>query len=175
MRLFDVYMAVDWSARSAPSPARPTHDALWVAEALVDEKDAPDSMGETYWRTRQACLAHIRTRLRHHVNHGRRILLGFDFCYGYPAGYAAALGLTGNAPPWRRIWNEITRLIRDGANNGNNRFAVAAALNERCAGQVAWSTLGICCRCRLICPTREKSRLPLYRQTRPHPGTTAPD
>ena len=137
MRLFDVYMAVDWSARSAPSPARPTRDALWVAEALADEKDASDSMGETYWRTRQACLAHIRTRLRHHVNYGRRVLLGFDFCYGYPAGYAAALGLTGNAPPWRRLWNEITRLVQDSPTNANNRFAVAATLNERCAGWIA--------------------------------------
>ncbi len=138
MRLFDVYIAVDWSARSAPSPARPTRDALWVAEALapdIDTSDAAEPLGETYWRTRQGCLAHIRARLRHHVAHRRRIFLGFDFCYGYPAGYAAALGLTGNAPPWRRIWNELDLLISDGAANDNNRFTVAAALNERCAGQ----------------------------------------
>ncbi len=138
MRLFDVYIAVDWSARSAPSPARPTRDALWVAEALSPEVVAPDAAeysGETYWRTRQACLAHIRTRLHHHIEHRRRVLLGFDFCYGYPAGYATALGLTGSAPLWRRIWNELTRLITDGSTNDNNRFAVAATLNERCAGQ----------------------------------------
>jgi hypothetical protein len=138
MRLFDVYLAVDWSARSAPSPARPTRDALWVAETLSPDaaSDAVEPSGETYWRTRQACLAYLRTRLRHHSEHGRRIFLGFDFCYGYPVGYAAALGLAGNEPPWRRIWNELTLLIKDGSTNGNNRFAVAADLNERCAGHL---------------------------------------
>ncbi|HLW01293.1 MAG TPA: hypothetical protein VKT82_21745 [Ktedonobacterales bacterium] len=138
MRLFDVYIAVDWSARSVPSPARPTRDALWVAETLAPEIAASDAevlSGETYWRTRQVCLAYIRTRLRQHIAHNRRVLLGFDFCYGYPAGYAAALGLTGTEPPWRRIWNELDLLIGDNSTNGNNRFAVAATLNERCAGQ----------------------------------------
>jgi hypothetical protein len=137
MRLFDGYIAVDWSARSAPSPARPTRDALWVAEQLAPGIDAAEHREETYWRTRQACLAHIRARLRHHVNNGRRIFIGFDFCYGYPAGYAAALGLAGDEPPWRRIWNELTRLVEDSPTNGNNRFAVAATLNERCAGNGA--------------------------------------
>ncbi|HEU5369176.1 MAG TPA: hypothetical protein VFU69_11965 [Ktedonobacterales bacterium] len=134
MRLFDVYMAVDWSARSVPGPARPTHDALWVAEALAPEVDTAEHSGETYWRTRQACLAHLYARLRHHVNKGRRVLLGFDFCYGYPAGFAAALGLTEDAPPWRRIWDELISMIEDSPTNANNRFVVAAALNRRCAG-----------------------------------------
>jgi hypothetical protein len=131
MRLFDVYLAVDWSARSLPSPARPTRDALWVAEKLAPEIDDTDR-GETYWRTRQACLASIR----HHVKSGRRIFIGFDFCYGYPAGYAAALGLIGNTPPWHRIWNELTRLVQDSPTNANNRFSVAATLNARCAGLI---------------------------------------
>ncbi len=135
MRLFDVYLAVDWSARSVPGPARPTHDALWIGEQLAPElAQAEDVPGETYWRTRQACLAHLHTRLRHHTERGRRVLLGFDFCYGYPAGYAAALDLTGNAPPWRRLWNALSRLVQDDSTNSNNRFAVAATLNERCAG-----------------------------------------
>ncbi len=136
MRLFDVCIAVDWSARSVPGPARPTRDALWVAEHVAAGADAEECSGETYWRTRQACLAHIRARLRHHVQQGQRILLSFDFCYGYPAGYAAALGLTDDAPPWRRIWNEITKLAQDSPTNGNNRFAVAAILNKRCAGLI---------------------------------------
>ncbi|HEY7356270.1 MAG TPA: hypothetical protein VH590_07380, partial [Ktedonobacterales bacterium] len=135
MSLFDVYMAVDWSARSVPGPARPTHDALWVAEALVSELDTAEHAGETYWRTRQACLAHLYARLAHHVQQGRRVLIGFDFCFGYPAGFAAALGLTDDAPPWRRLWNALARLVEDSPTNANNRFAVAAALNERCMSQ----------------------------------------
>ncbi len=134
MRLFDVYIAVDWSARSVPGPARPTRDALWVAEALALEVDTAEHSGETYWRTRQACLAHLRTRLRHHMQHERCLLIGFDFCFGYPSGFAAALGLAGDAPPWRRIWDELTSMVEDSPTNANNRFAVAAALNRRCTG-----------------------------------------
>lgn len=132
--LFDVYLAVDWSARSVPSPARPSRDALWVAEVCAPGVGEPGIVSETYWRTRQACLAHLRTRLLWHASRGRRVLLGCDFCYGFPAGYAAAPGLSGDAPPWRRLWQELSRLVRDDASNANNRFEVAALLNARCGG-----------------------------------------
>lgn len=141
MRLFDVYLAVDWSARSFPSPARPSRDALWVAEVRAQGVAEPD-VGESYWRTRQACLAHIRSRLLWHVSRGRRVFLGCDFCYGYPAGYAAALGLDGDAPAWRRIWQELSRLVHDDAANGNNRFEAAALLNARCGGMMPGSFWG---------------------------------
>ncbi len=130
--LFDVYLAVDWSARSLPSPAVPTRDALWVGEKLAAGIADSEVPGETYWRTRQACLAYVRARLLHHVQARRRVFLGFDFPYGYPGGYATALGLGGDAPPWRRIWDELRRLVLDDSTNGNNRFAVAAILNARC-------------------------------------------
>jgi precorrin-8X/cobalt-precorrin-8 methylmutase len=56
-----------------------------------------------------------------------RVVVGFDFPLGYPAGFAAALGLRG----WRDTWAELGRLVVDGADNSNNRFAVAAELNAR--------------------------------------------
>jgi len=62
----------------------------------------------------------------------RRVFLGFDFAYGYPAGFAKALGLTSDLPPWRSIWDEFSRLLRDDEDNHNNRFDVAAELNRRC-------------------------------------------
>jgi hypothetical protein len=136
-RLFDAYFAVDWSARSLPGPGTPAHDGLWVGEQLAPEIVDTPVPGETYWRTRQACFAHIQTRLLHHMEAGRRVLIGFDFPYGYPAGYAAALGLDDESmPPWRRIWNELQGLIVDEATNRNNRFAVAAVLNARCSGPI---------------------------------------
>jgi len=148
-RLFDVYLAVDWSARSLPSPARPTADALWVGEALAA---APHDSQESYWRTRAACVAYVRARLVAHVRAGRRVLIGCDFPYGYPVGTAAALSggtapsyaaaaLSGDAAPsydtgdaaWRWMWDWLVARIADDAANGNNRFAVAAAANA-CAG-----------------------------------------
>ncbi|HEY7347501.1 MAG TPA: hypothetical protein VH599_04225 [Ktedonobacterales bacterium] len=136
MRLFDVYLAVDWSARSAPSPAAPTRDALWVGERFAPNQAAETSCSEIYWRTRHACIDYLRTRLLQHMGAGRRVLLGFDFPLGYPAGYSAALGLSGDSPPWRKLWEELQRLMVDDATNANNRFQVAAALNARCDGPV---------------------------------------
>jgi hypothetical protein len=131
-RLFDTYLAVDWSARSLPSPAAPSRDALWVAEATLDAQAPGLHIAASYWRTRHACIAHVRARLLAHVAAGRRVLVGFDFPYGYPAGYAAALHLPASAPPWRRIWDALAGLIVDEPTNANNRFAVAARLNARC-------------------------------------------
>ncbi|MBV9863687.1 MAG: cobalamin biosynthesis protein CbiG [Alphaproteobacteria bacterium] len=63
---------------------------------------------------------------------GERVLAGFDFPFGYPAGFAARLGLPG--PPWRAVWDEIAALLRDNDRNRNNRFEVAADFNRRVSG-----------------------------------------
>jgi hypothetical protein len=66
------------------------------------------------------------------MSRNARVLIGFDFPFGYPAGFAARLGLAGM--PWRAVWDEIARLVSDDEHNFNNRFDVAAALNERISG-----------------------------------------
>lgn len=126
-RLFDVYLVIDWSARSRPSPPRPVADAVWIGERLAD---APAGV-ETYWRTRAAAVEHLQARLAAHVAAGRRVLVGWDFPFGYPAGFAAAVSLPGPGPPWRRVWRALAAWIVDDAHNRNNRFAVAARLNAR--------------------------------------------
>jgi hypothetical protein len=131
-RLFDHYIAVDWSATEAVTPKRPSRDAVWVGEAARTEGSPAAPVRETYWRTRSACSEFLRSRLLDLVAERRRVLISFDFSYGYPAGFAAALGLNGEGPAWRRIWNELRRLVQDGPENTNNRFAVAAELNSRC-------------------------------------------
>ncbi|HEX6780326.1 MAG TPA: hypothetical protein VF099_19135, partial [Ktedonobacterales bacterium] len=133
-RLFDVYLAVDWSARSKPGPAAPAQDALWVGEAFAPGLAEAEAPRESYWRTRRACRDYLRARLLEHIQAGRRVFIGCDFPYGYPSGLAQALSLSESVPPWRRIWNELSRLIADDASNANNRFEVANALNARCAG-----------------------------------------
>lgn len=128
-RLFDAYYCVDWSARNAPSPQAPCADAIWIGKRSSGPGEEP---GETYCRTREAAVRHLRARLRGHVEQGRRVLVGWDFPFGYPAGYVDSLGLAGPDPPWRRLWNELRRLVRDDELNASNRFQVAADLNARC-------------------------------------------
>jgi precorrin-8X/cobalt-precorrin-8 methylmutase len=63
------------------------------------------------------------------VQRGERVLIGFDFPFGYPSGFAARLGLSGS--PWRAVWDEIAGLLHDSKENGNNRFKIAAEFNRR--------------------------------------------
>jgi hypothetical protein len=134
-RLFDVYMAVDWSSANSRSRARPTKDAIWVGERLISGVSGSASAGEAYFRTRAECWKQLRGRLLRHMSRGMRVFLGFDFAYGYPAGFAAALGLDAEFLPWRSIWEELSRLVSDGDDNSNNRFEAAARLNARCGEQ----------------------------------------
>ncbi len=123
---FDQFIIVDWSARSAPSPASPTKDAIWVATASV----ATGLITTHYFRTRLACFAYLQAQLHLAVQLGQRTLLGLDVIYAYPAGFAKVLGLKKNEP-WKAIWALIAELMEDNANNHNNRFAVGAELNRR--------------------------------------------
>src|SRR5947207_3985457 len=61
---------------------------------------------------------------------GERVLLGFDFPFGYPAGFAQRLGLN-HAPPWRAVWDEIAARLKDAENNSHDRFTLAAEFNRR--------------------------------------------
>ena len=121
--LFDTFLIVDWSAARTPKIGR---DSIWVC------RHAPD--GETVANppTRHAARLLLGEMLAQAMANGERVLAGFDFPFGYPAGFARRLGLVGT--PWRAVWDEIARLVDDREDNDNNRFAVAAALNERVSG-----------------------------------------
>jgi hypothetical protein len=71
------------------------------------------------------------------VGRGERVLIGFDFPYGYPRGFAAVLGLEG--PAWNAIWEYIAIQVQDSRQtNENNRFEVASAINGRLTHHVFW-------------------------------------
>jgi hypothetical protein len=126
--LFDSYIFVDWSARNSPSPAKLSRDSVWVGEtSLQCEEVVPP----TYHRTRIEGVEYVTERLHTHVAAGRRVLLGFDFSYGYPRGFGSTLGQHGATSPWRVVWDELALRITDGQDNVNNRFHVASTLNER--------------------------------------------
>jgi precorrin-8X/cobalt-precorrin-8 methylmutase len=72
----------------------------------------------------------VRTILVDRAAAGDRILVGFDFAYSFPPGFADAVA-PGEEPPWRRVWDLLSVLVEDADDNANNRLDVAATLNER--------------------------------------------
>lgn len=148
---FEVYFAVDWSARNSISPKRASPDAVWIAEEIrLHDASASAvtadsaSCGDTtaaharYFRTRAQGIEYLHDRLVEHVNNRRRALVGFDFPFGFPAGFRHALGINHDESSadahgaWYAVWEELSRLIHDDGANRNNRFEVAAELNRRC-------------------------------------------
>ena len=130
MPLFDAYLFVDWSAANGVLPERPRADSPWIGERLRTSS----RQIETYHRTRLGAAEHLYERLRRHVRLRRRVLVGFDFALGYPAGLARAMGWRADNSPWRRIWHELAERTCEQTGNRSNRFEVAAQLNELCGG-----------------------------------------
>jgi hypothetical protein len=121
--LFDTYLIVDWSAARQPKQGR---DSIWICRL--------DAAGEAVLNppTRHAAREALADILASACARGERLIAGFDFPFGYPAGFARRLGLAG--PPWRAVWDEIARLVEDHPDNRNNRFALGAELNRRVSG-----------------------------------------
>ena len=123
MTLFDGYVAVDWSANGKPKrgPA-----SLWIAIEGWGATQTPENPA-----TRVEAIARLESLLNQATGAGKRLLLGFDFPFGYPAGTARML--TGR-DDWEAVWSRIAEVVEDGPDNSNNRFFAAASLNSAFAG-----------------------------------------
>lgn len=126
--LFDAYLMVDWSASAVPKTGT---DSIWYAE-YRREGQRLERRALANPATRAAATEEIIARLAALAEAGRRVLAGFDFPFGYPAGTARALGLAG--PPWQGIWRLLADGIEDNEFNANNRFELGASLNARISG-----------------------------------------
>ncbi|MBC7541172.1 MAG: cobalamin biosynthesis protein CbiG, partial [Candidatus Sericytochromatia bacterium] len=125
---FDAYVIIDWSANSTPKSGK---DSIWFVvgtrEGATLRIEAPINP-----RTRVQALHLLTKRLHALVAEGRRVLVGFDFPYGYPAGFGAVRGGVDSVAPWRSCWSDLQSRIVERDENGNNRFAVAAEINALC-------------------------------------------
>jgi hypothetical protein len=129
-RLFNAYVIVDWSAASKPTTGA---DSIWVGVLKRDvrfrfafESHNPATRGEA-----EKLIAGI---LDDRAKRSERTLLGVDFPLGFPRGLAAALKLPEETPPWLAMWNQIDRMVKDKADNTNNRFGVGSEINRRVTG-----------------------------------------
>jgi hypothetical protein len=117
--LFDRVIVVDWSASNLPTSATKRANAIWIG--------CHDAEGGAEWhhRTRAAAEALLLALIDTARADGLRLLVGFDFAMGYPAGFADRL-CGGDV---RALWAWLAAAITDTPDNRNNRFAVAAAIN----------------------------------------------
>lgn len=128
-RLFSAYVIVDWSAAAKPATGA---DSVWIGVMKRDvrfrltfEAHNPPTRAEA-----EKKLAAILDDLK---KRGERALVGFDFPLGFPRGVSEALKLPGEAP-WRAVWDQLDRMVKDKADNTNNRFGVGSELNRRLTG-----------------------------------------
>jgi hypothetical protein len=128
-RLFSAYVIVDWSAAAKPATGA---DSVWIGVMKRDvrfrlafESFNPPTRAEAEKR-----LALILDDLK---KRSERALVGFDFPLGFPRGFAAALKLPGEAP-WRAAWDQLDKMVKDKADNTNNRFGVGSEINRRMTG-----------------------------------------
>ena len=120
MRLFDTYVMTDWSAASAPTKPEAANTiwcAVWGGEGLEIQN----------FTTRMAAIAWLSIWFHDQIRQGKRVLAGFDFSFGYPAGAAEAI--TGK-DSWDALWSFLDEQIDDNDRNQNNRFEVADLLNR---------------------------------------------
>ncbi|KNG94092.1 molybdopterin-binding protein [Pseudaestuariivita atlantica] len=118
---FDRIAMVDWSGGNDTGPT-PRPDAIWIGTP----EGPPD-----YLRNRQLAEDRLAGLIDDALTAGDTLCLGFDFPFGYPAGFAAAL--TGTADPFA-VWHWLADRIED-APKANNRFDVAASINASMPGQ----------------------------------------
>ena len=128
-RLFSAYVIVDWSAAAKPSTGP---DSVWIGVLKRDlrfrltfEAHNPSTRAEA-----EKKLADILDDFK---KRGERALVGFDFPLGFPRGFSKALNLTGEHP-WRAVWDQLDKMVKDKADNTNNRFGVGSEINRRMTG-----------------------------------------
>lgn len=122
---FDTIVIVDWSAASAPSPRTPSADAIWIALAGASGEQIH------YCRTRADAEQLLIAAVEREVRAERRVLLGFDFPFGYPKGFAREVTGQDGALVF---WEWLEPRVSDGPDNRNDRFALAAQINRAFRG-----------------------------------------
>ncbi|WP_295509988.1 molybdopterin-binding protein [uncultured Sulfitobacter sp.] len=110
---------IDWSGGN-DTGARPRKDAIWAGVSRGGQPQDP-----VYLRNRIAAEAWIADLIETELGTDRRVMIGFDFPFGYPAGFAEAL--TG-APDPLALWDWFEARIKD-TGDANNRFDLAGELN----------------------------------------------
>lgn len=126
-RLFDAYIIANWTAAETKKLG---DGSIWFGVAKRDVRF------RLYVETHNAATRAegekmLADLLAEHAKRGDRVLLGFDFPFGLPAGTAARLKLESSAlTPWQTTGKFLSSNVVDKADNTNNRYQVAAKMNR---------------------------------------------
>lgn len=121
---FTRFAMLDWSGGNDTGP-RPRKDAIWLAEA-----EAGHPTQAWYLRNRHLAEDALAARIDSALSDGARLLIGVDFPFGYPQGFARAL--TGKDDPLA-VWRWLEDRIEDRPKQ-NNRWSVAGEINRTLGG-----------------------------------------
>ena len=124
--LFDAYIMVEWSAAAKPSLGA---NSIWIG-ILAKDARLKLQYRSVNIDTRLTARAFLEDMVAKLTKRGDKVLIGFDFSLGFPAGTAAALGLdTAKQAPWAAMQAHLAGKLKDKADNSNARYAIAAGLN----------------------------------------------
>lgn len=134
-RLFDAVIIADWTAAEGKKLG---DQSVWIGVAKRDVRFRLYT--ETHnTATRAEGEALLNRLISEHRKRGDRVLVGFDFNLGFPAGTAERLKLSGT--PWQAMWKFLASNVVDKADNTNNRYQVAAKMNRLMTDE-AWPFWG---------------------------------
>lgn len=119
---FGSVIVVDWSASSVPKRGK---DSIWIGQHGMGAT-APVNPA-----TRDEAMDVLDDRITAARAQGHRVLVGADFPFGYPAGFAKAVTGVETASA---LWQWFARNVVDRDDNSNNRFALADRINETLGG-----------------------------------------
>ena len=109
MSLFDFYIMVDWSGAARRKGMR--RDAIWIAFGGTEDEN-PKTVRPF---SRTEAIQIVRSLLNDQVSKSLRVLVCFDFAYGYPRDFPAALqAATGKADatlPWLGVWEYLIPIL----------------------------------------------------------------
>jgi len=120
---------VDWSANSTPKTGK---DSIWLCVGNRDGSLAPENLS-----TRDRAVERISEITSGCVKSGGRVLIGFDFAFGYPNGFAEKAWPEIQGKPWEKVWKGLLGEVKGDTQDkdkGFDRFAFASKLNERVVG-----------------------------------------
>lgn len=119
---FDGVIIVDWSAAAKPTRGK---DSIWIGQA------GAGAQGPVNAPTRHAAMEVLHHRVEAARAAGQRLLIGADFPFAYPQGFAKAL--TGRHGALS-IWEWLASNVADAPDNANNRFDLANRINASLPG-----------------------------------------